>query len=52
MIIVTTTIEAFEDSGYYLLQHGEFDSPDRSAWYLIAACWGWSLLQGMDMRML
>ena len=23
------TSRAFEDSGYYLLQHGEFDSPDR-----------------------
>ncbi len=25
----TSTSRAFEDSGYYLLQHGEFDSPDR-----------------------
>ena len=25
----TSTSKAFKDSGYYLLQHGEFDSPDR-----------------------
>ena len=25
----TITSRAFKDSGYYLLQHGEFDSPDR-----------------------
>ena len=25
----TITSRAFNDSGYYLLQHGEFDSPDR-----------------------
>ena len=25
----TSTSRAFKDSGYYLLQHGEFDSPDR-----------------------
>ena len=25
----TCTSRAFEDSGYYLLQHGKLDSPDR-----------------------